>query len=215
MKSILRALRYGRLIRRVYTRRFAKYGRHPAGIFWSNEHRQLSRFKILLDQILFVQPKGTVSVADVGCGYGAMLYFIRENRAYDRLVYSGYDINPTLIKACKNDARLPSKRFHVGDRPLTAIDFSVMSGTYNMAVTSDVKHWEEYFLGCLRSCWRYSRKGMVFNLLCAEQSHISDGGLYYANVHRIRAYCKANFGITRVVREPRLPSDVAFMITRV
>ena len=214
MKSILRALQYSRLIRRVYTKRYAKFGSQPAGIFWSNEQRQLSRFKIILDQIIFVQPTGSVSIADVGCGYGAMLHFIRANRAYNRLLYSGYDINPTLVKACKSDARLPSQHFHVGDRPICSIDFSVMSGTYNMAVTFNVDEWEDYFFGCLELCWRYSRKGMVFNLLCAEKSHISDGRLYYANVQRIRGYCKANFGITRVIREPRLPSDVTFMVTR-
>ncbi len=81
MKSILRALRYGRLIRNVYTKRFVKYGSRPAGIFWSNEQRQVSRFKIILDQILLVRPKGSVSIADVGCGYGAMLRFIRGNKA--------------------------------------------------------------------------------------------------------------------------------------
>ena len=214
MKSILRALRYGRLIRNVYTKRFVKYGRQPAGIFWSNEQRQVSRFKIILDQILFVRPKGSVSIADVGCGYGAMLRFIRENKAYSRLIYSGYDINPTLIKACKGDARLTSRHFHIGDRPVNSVDFSVMSGTYNMAVTSNVDDWEEYFLGCLESCWKYSRRGMVFNLLSSEKSHISDGSLYYANVKRIRGYCKTNFGVTRVIREPHLTSDATFMVTR-
>ena len=214
MKSILRAMRYGRLIRNVYTKRFVKYGRQPAGIFWSNEQRQVSRFKIILDQILFVRPQGSVSIADVGCGYGAMLRFIRENKAYSRLTYSGYDINPTLIKACKSDARLTSRHFHIGDRPVNSVDFSVMSGTYNMAVTSNVDDWEEYFLGCLESCWKYSRRGMVFNLLSSEKSHISDGSLYYANVKRIRGYCKTNFGVTRVIREPHLPSDATFMVTR-
>ena len=214
MKSILRALRYGRLIRNVYTKRFVKYGRQPTGIFWSNEQRQVSRFKIILDQILFVRPKGSVSIADVGCGYGAMLRFIRENKAYSRLIYSGYDINPTLIKACKSDARLTSRHFHIGHRPVNSVDFSVMSGTYNMAVTSNVDDWEDYFLGCLESCWKYSRRGMVFNLLSSEKSHISDGSLYYANVKRIRGYCKTNFGVTRVIREPHLPSDATFMVTR-
>tara|TARA_E500000178_G_C16971339_1_gene731081 strand:- start:970 stop:1440 length:471 start_codon:yes stop_codon:yes gene_type:complete len=155
-----------------------------------------------------------VSIADVGCGYGAMLRFIRENKAYSRLIYSGYDINPTLIKACKSDARLTSRHFHIGDRPVNSVDFSVMSGTYNMAVTSNVDDWEEYFLGCLESCWKYSRRGMVFNLLSSEKSHISDGSLYYANVKRIRGYCKTNFGVTRVIREPHLPSDATFMVTR-
>ena len=190
MNAIFRALRYSKRVKNVYTKRFAKYGRSPSGVYWSNVERQQSRFKIILDQILYVKPRGRISIADVGCGYGALLEFIWENSAYNRMLYTGYDINPALIAACRSHPKFPADAFNIGDCPNVRTDFSLMSGTYNMAVTDDAADWEKYFLDCLAKCWKYSSEGMVFNLLCGEEAHISDGRLYYCNVEKIRRYCR-------------------------
>jgi hypothetical protein len=83
-----------------------------------------------------------------------------------------------------------------------------------MAVTRDVAHWESYILGCLSACWRYSNRGMVFNLLASDNAYISEGMLYHSNIHSIRRYCRANFGHTRIIRDPRLPSDATLVVSR-
>lgn len=216
MRKMLRALRFRKLITGVYTKRFQKYGRQPSGVYWSDKDRQLSRFSIILNQVAAVLPKGSVSIADVGCGYGALAHHLRNgvNSDYIRYHYTGYDINPTLIRACRGAPGIPSKQFKLGDCPSEVVDFSVMSGTYNMSVTRDLDHWETYILDCLERCWRYSRHGMVFNLLSADYSYISEGMLYHSNIHKIRRYCRSNFGATRIIREARLPSDATLVVVR-
>ncbi len=216
MRKMLRALRFRKLITEVYTKRFNKYGRQPSGIYWSDEQRQCSRFKIILDQVAAIIPQGSVSIADVGCGYGALADYLRNSGDSDhvRYHYAGYDINPALINACRGTHGIPATQFKLGDCPTETVDFSVMSGTYNMAVTRDVAHWESYILSCLSSCWRYSNRGMVFNLLASDNSYISEGMLYHSNLFNIRRYCRANFGPTRIIREPRLPSDATLVVSR-
>ena len=94
---MLSALRFRKLITGVYTKRFNKYGRQPSGIYWSDNERQCSRFKIILDQVAAIIPQGSVSIADVGCGYGALADYLRNSGDSDhvRYHYAGYDINPT------------------------------------------------------------------------------------------------------------------------
>ena len=138
MRDSFRALRFRRLIRNVYDKRFLKYGCQPHGVFWSDSGRQKSRFKIIENQMSAVVPSGIVKIADIGCGYGSLAGYMRETPNCSRFVYTGYDINPTLIAACQQYSHLPSKSFVIGDCPTELVDFSVMSGTYNMAVTKDL-----------------------------------------------------------------------------
>ncbi|MAH73878.1 MAG: hypothetical protein CBC09_07245 [Cellvibrionales bacterium TMED49] len=214
MNDSFRALRFRRLIRSVYTKRFSKYGRQPHGVFWSDLVRQQSRFKIIHNQISALVPSGVVKVADIGCGYGSLADYIRETPSCSRFVYTGYDINPTLIATCREHSNLPSKSFSVSDCPLELVDFSVMSGTYNMSVTKDLVHWERYVFRCLAKCWGQSRLGMIFNMLVADKSHISEGMLYHCEVEKLRRRCVQQFGATRIIREATLPRDVTLVITR-
>jgi SAM-dependent methyltransferase len=214
MRDSFRALRFRRLIRNVYNKRFLKYGCQPHGVFWSDSGRQKSRFKIIKDQMSALVPSGIVKIADIGCGYGSLADYMRETPNSSRFVYTGYDINPTLIAACHQYSHLPSKSFAIGDCPMELVDFSVMSGTYNMAVTKDLIHWERYMFRCLAKCWDQSRIGMIFNVLVADKSHISDGMLYHCEVDKLRRRCIKQFGTTRIIRERSLPRDATLVVTR-
>lgn len=214
MLKALKSLHFRRLIRGVYTQRFKKFGRQPSGIYWTSKERQFSRFAIIIQQVASAAPQGTISIADIGCGYGAMVDYLQESAGCARFRYSGYDINPQLIRSCRANATIPAQQFQMGDCPAELVDFTVMSGTYNMAVTKDIDDWERYFLDCLERCWRYSRRGMVFNLLAADQSYISNGMLYHSDVNKIRRYCRAKFGATRVIRKSGLPSDATLVVMR-
>jgi len=214
MNDSFRAVRFRKLIRNVYTKRFMKYGRQPHGVFWSDLGRQQSRFKIIIYQMLALAPSGIIKIADVGCGYGSLANYMREMHNCSRFSYTGYDINPTLIDACLEHSFLPPNSFAIGDYPKVLVDFSVMSGTYNMSVTRDLTHWESYVFRCLTKCWSHSRVGMIFNVLVANKSHISDGMLYHCEVEKLRRRCMRQFGPTRVIREKSLPRDATLVVTR-
>ena len=214
MLNFARSLLYNNRLETIYTERFKEFGSEPLGSFWLNADRQTSRFKIILNQVLALKPKGRLFIADIGCGYGALARYIKTKKYYRRINYVGYDINKYLVNQCEKSITENWARFCVGDRPNNTVEFSVMSGTYNLAPTKNVANWEMYVFNCLNSCWSRSSHGMVFNLLVAEKPFISDGRIYYSNAERIRRYCSAGFGPTRVIRESALPKDATFIVMR-
>ena len=157
-----------------------------------------------------------MSVADIGCGYGAMVdYILAENsRIIDS--YIGYDISKALIKQCRNRIGSPKVRFLLGEYPRQNVEFSIMSGTYNLAVTENIAHWEAYVFRCLSACWKKTNRAMIFNLQITkrEKSYISKGNIYYASCKQIVDRCNSFFGPTETIKDPSLPLDVTFVIDR-
>ena len=214
MLNFTRSLIYNSRLERIYSARFDEFGSQPSGSFWLNEQRQTSRFQIILNQIVTLKPRGSVSIADVGCGYGALVNFINKRPEYGRFVYFGFDINKNLVNECKRSISSSRTRFYIGNRPKFNVGFSVMSGTYNLAVTKNIKNWENYIFDCLEACWNKSIYGMVFNLLIAKRAFISDGRIYYTKLEDFKKNCVRQFGPTVAVQESSLPQDVTMVVTR-
>ncbi len=56
-----------------YTKRYQKFGATPKGSFWLSKKRQYKRFEIILKEIRKISNGShLVTLADIGCGYGAM-----------------------------------------------------------------------------------------------------------------------------------------------
>ena len=101
---MLRKVMYAALerkVKRAYTDRLAALGPAPKGVFWRNQSTQIARFDALLDLVTTVTPAANPSIADIGCGYGAMLEFLQKTPRYQRFQYTGVDINQAMINSCK------------------------------------------------------------------------------------------------------------------
>ncbi len=198
-----------------YSRRFEKFGPTAKGVFWASTARQEKRFALILGEIQKISQKNLVfEIADIGCGYGSFIDYLNKHVNKSEFSYEGFDINPEFIEHCRNKFSEENLRFIIGSRPSLKKDFITMSGTYNLAMTTNVSLWEQYLFSCLSECWAYTKTAMIFNLQTSKKRKISSQNIYYANTSDIIDFCVSKLGPTRIIRDDSLENDVTFSIVR-
>ena len=213
---MLRKVMYAALerkLKRAYKDRLAALGPAPKGVFWRNQSTQIARFEALLDLVTTVTPAANPSIADIGCGYGAMLEFLQKTPRYQNFHYIGVDINRAMINSCKQRFPVQKQLFFVGKQPPIPVDFCVFSGTFNLCQTMDTSLWHDYIFANLQSCWRRSRYGLVLNLLCAPQTQIKNQ-IFYAERRTFIANACRVFGPTHARSTPHVTGDFTFLIAK-
>lgn len=87
-----------------YSKRLKEYGPTKEALVYRAESQQKNRYALLAD----IEPIARESsVLDVGCGLGFFCEYLRRFGWEGR--YTGIDINPDMIKTCKE--RLPNDNF--------------------------------------------------------------------------------------------------------
>ena len=213
---MLRKVMYAALerkLKRAYKDRLAALGPAPKGVFWRNQSTQIARFDALLDLITTMTSASNPSIADIGCGYGAMLEFLQNTPRYQRFHYIGVDINRAMINSCKQRFPAQKQLFFVGKQPPLPVDFCVFSGTFNLCHTMDTSLWQDYIFANLQHCWQRSRYGLVLNLLCASQTQIKNQ-IFYAERQTFIANASRVFGLTHARSTPHVTGDVTFLIAK-
>lgn len=204
---------YERQINRAYRNRLADRGKTAQGVFWRSESSQIARFDALLSLVHQIAPQMPVSIADIGCGYGAMLDFIKSTPAYAQTAYHGVDINPAMITACHQKFPADQNLFSTGNTPRKMVDFCVFSGTFNLTHSDDAALWTDYIFSCLERCMNKARYGLVLNLLCAPRSTITKQ-IFYADRAAFIRRAEASIGPTHARSTKYVSGDVSFVITR-
>lgn len=200
-------------IAEIYDTRFSKYGPAPEASMWFSKTRQLTRFEVILQQILQVASENSVSISDIGCGYGAFLEYLLNNEDYHKYNYFGYDVSCNVIEFCKKNF-LNNGVFYRSASPKFATDFIIMSGTFNFFPNTCINEWENYFQNSLQHLWPKTRSAMIFNLQISDESRITSSGIVYANKRDVFNFCEKNFGQTTLVRNAKIPSDLTFTVTK-
>ena len=199
----------------IYWNRFQQFGSTPQGSFWATEARQALRFEIILCEIDKLSGADGFSLADVGCGYGALVDHLLKRPATYVTSYIGYDISDQLILACQRRFEQTWASFICSPAPRQEQDFSVMSGPFNLAATRDLELWQNYVFKALQACWSHTRVAMIFNLQVASSARISpQSHIYYANSDQVLEYCVARFGPTKRLVHPDLPQDATFVVLK-
>ena len=159
-----------------------KNGATPTGVAWRDEDSQFLRFEVLL-QIVSSEDlhKGHATINDLGCGYGALFDYLKDDPLMVGSRYQGYDICESLLATAKrrhNDKRAVFSQSMVATE---AADYSFVSGTFNMVADREDESWRAYICDSLAHLWRQSKKGLAFNLLDADQTSSEDrsDGLFY------------------------------------
>ena len=146
----------------IYNKRFQKYLNTSKGVFWNSKLSQDLRLNIILDIVIKESKSNTVSLADVGCGYGRLLGIIKERDLIDKIEYYGFDINNKFISFCSKNNIFEKVSFEVGTCPSKNVDFVVMSGTYNLTPIDNISFWENYIITNLTNNGKFVRKAMIF-----------------------------------------------------
>ncbi|STQ90575.1 class I SAM-dependent methyltransferase [Iodobacter fluviatilis] len=176
-------------VAQYYSQRAQTFGATPAGVDWNGEASQRLRFKQLL-QITGNQP---YSLNDMGCGYGALLEYLRAEGA--ELDYLGYDLSTEMISNAK--AKFADKTgvaFLCADQAGRQADYAVASGLLSVKQDVAVQDWEVFVFNMINQLHQESRLGFSFNCLTlySDQEKMKPH-LYYGDPCRFFDYCKRNF----------------------
>lgn len=165
-------------VERYYRSRLLQHGATHAGVDWSSEDSQRTRFKQLLS---VVDDLSVASVLDYGCGYGALLDEIQSSG--ERGDYVGYDISPAMVQAAQRRFEGVPRTLFTADEPsLKEMDFCVASGIFNVMAGATATAWGDYVLRTLDRLCEMSRRGFSFNMLTSySDPDRKRPDLYYAD----------------------------------
>ncbi|CDZ31123.1 SAM-binding motif containing protein [Neorhizobium galegae bv. officinalis] len=173
-----------------YAGRIAEHGQTAAGVDWNSQAGQVMRFNQLLKVVDSSQP---YSIADIGCGYGALLDHLSHLGHTTR--YIGVDIALPMIEAARSRAAtLPNVTFRLGNSPGEIVDYSIASGIFNVRLGRTDEEWLTYLMETLDMMNAASRAGFSFNCLTSySDADRMRADLFYANPLDLFDLCKRRY----------------------
>ncbi|UKJ78095.1 class I SAM-dependent methyltransferase [Azospirillum brasilense] len=173
-----------------YSDRLATHGPTARGADWRDECSQELRFARLLD---LVGTDNRGSIAELGCGYGALAAFLRRNGRPNP--YHGVDIAPDMVRAAREThGGLADVVFEESDAPPPA-DYVVASGIFNVRFDIPDQEWLGFVQETVAAMAAQARRGIAFNVLTAHSDRDRmDPRLYYASPAELLDWCIRRFG---------------------
>lgn len=169
--------------------KLAEFGVNPRGAGWNGEAAQATRFEQLAK---LIRHEGDFSLNDLGCGYGALLDYLRPRHGTFR--YTGYDVSDAMIAAAgKRHAGDTDARFILSSAPEPA-DYGIASGIFSLRVGRSDAEWMAYLESVLDVLDRSSRHGFAFNSLTkySDADRMRDE-LFYADPCVLFDLCKRRY----------------------
>lgn len=199
----------------AYRRRLGQCGPTAKGAFWANQANVRLRFELLCRVFDPVDAaRGGVSIRDFGCGYGALFDYLTSHPVMNDSTYIGYDITQSMLDACERRIRDPRARFRCSARPTTPVDYTLVSGTFNLKLQADDAAWLDYVEASLTILWETTTRAMAFNMLDRRRFDPDMEGLYYADCARVADFCRhALSPDVRVIENYELP-DFTILVRR-
>jgi SAM-dependent methyltransferase len=138
--------------------KFLRHGPTPSGVDWNSPESQELRFEELMR---IAQPDEHFSVVDYGCGYGALLGYLRLQPR--PVVYTGFDLSEPMVEHARTT--YPDDHFVTRDAELKPADYAVASGIFNVRLTTPVDQWRRYVLQIVGRLDELGERGFSFNML--------------------------------------------------
>lgn len=176
-------------IEKYYSAKIREFGQGPRGVDWNGVGSQQLRFQQLLK---LMEGETDFSIADVGCGYGALLDILPHR--FEQFQYTGLDISLEMIKAAiERYGHLSNVDFLNATIPSGTVDYCVASGIFNVKSDCSNENWLEYICDALREINEVSLRGFSFNCLTSySDAEKKRDHLYYADPCVIFNWCKSN-----------------------
>lgn len=169
----------------------AAHGASARGVDWRDEAGQRLRH-VQFDRLIGGDP--TASIADLGCGYGDYLIYLRTSGYRGR--YVGYDLVPAMLAAAERaHGSGNDRRWELGGTPAERADYVIASGIFNVKRDMTAEAWERYVEETIEAMAAAAAKGFGFNVLTVwsdPDKRRSD--LYYADPSRWLVHCAQRYG---------------------
>lgn len=177
-------------IKDYFVEKLEAHGATHRGVDYNSTESQETRF-FQLTKVIDASRK--YSLMDFGSGYGAMYdYLLRLDH---QLHYVGFDIaEPMVAKGRELHADNPDCWFTTNIEEVPLLDYSVLSGTFNMKLDTNDAAWTKIVLECLHQMDEHSSRGFSFNML-TKYSDVDKmrPDLYYGDPLFFFDYCKRKF----------------------
>jgi len=177
-------------VEQYYGERIQTYGATARGVDWNSPESQQLRFVQLL---MLIDRSRFFFINDYGCGYGALADYLRDE-GYS-FHYRGFDISSQMIARAKElHAATDQAAFVCEEQGLTAADYTVASGIFNVKLQTSAAEWKRYMLHTLEAIDGISLRGFAFNALTKySDPEFMRQDLYYADPLFFFDYCRTNF----------------------
>ncbi|HVZ45966.1 MAG TPA: methyltransferase [Ramlibacter sp.] len=177
-----------------YSRSVARYGATPAGVDWPSARGQRIRFEQLLRVCDFDAP---CTLLDVGCGYGALLDYLRRVHPAARISYVGVDLSPAMIDCARRRSRAdPMARFETGGADGARADYAVASGIFNVRIDEPVALWRTFVAHTLQGIAASCSKAFAVNFLKPlPRGTDTVPELYRPRAVRWARFCESQLGV--------------------
>lgn len=200
-------------VRSAYTRRFREKGAQAEGVFWASRLSQQARFEQVLGDMRAEYGSARFSLADVGCGYGALFDYTRRTQVWRTTDYHGTDINREMISYCQREHPADRHRFTAGRQPVRQVDFAVFVGTFNLCHTDDYQLWEDYILRQMALSWARVSTGLILNITSQPEARINNN-IFYAQPERFADRLVSRFGPTTASPTRFVDQDTTYVISK-
>ncbi|MBA3831422.1 MAG: class I SAM-dependent methyltransferase [Chthoniobacterales bacterium] len=179
-----------------YSETFAEHGATARGVDWGEDADVVLRYDKMLAvldsrEALKGGSDSTLSVLDVGCGYGG-LYQHATSRGL-QLDYTGIDVVPEMIAHAQ--VSLPQGRFVCRDvfdgEANDRYDYVICNGILTQKLTTSIREMDSYAQEMIRRLFQLCRCGVAFNLMTNKVNFTVDN-LYYRSPVEILAFCFAD-----------------------
>lgn len=176
-------------VAQYYSAKLAEHGETPLGVDWNGEESQTLRFEQLC-KIIVGHPS---SISDLGCGYGALLDYLRGR--FNDIEYRGCDVSIDMIEAArKRHGGDVYAQFSLSSVPPAESDYGIASGIFNVRLNRNDEQWQAYLETTLDTLNNSSTKGFAFNCLTSysDRDKMRDY-LYYADPLKLFDHCKRRY----------------------
>lgn len=180
-----------------YGQKLRRHGATPAGADWLSAVGQELRLALLLRVCDLTKP---FSLNDLGCGYGALLDYLRSRHPGLQVDYLGIDLSPDMVSCAAHRLRRhptpePMKAHFVeGCAAPRIADYAVASGIFNIVPPASRHLWTSLIASTLSGLHSSSRHGFAVNFMGVVPGQPDEDGLYRTRPDPWLAYCENKLG---------------------
>ena len=179
-------------IAKLYSKNLNDLGACSRSVGWRDKESHTLRFEKLIQVFNNKVAGKKISVNDLGCGYGAMYFFLKEKPNIKIKRYFGYEISQEMLVMAKKMISSPVATFIKSGRILRKTDYSFTSGIFNVRFDANENIWQKYIQDTLINMNNMSRRGFAFNALTTYVDY-KEPHLYYADPFFWFDFCKKRF----------------------
>lgn len=177
-------------INNYYSTKILENGMTSAGVDWNSIDSHYLRF----DQLTkIIDKKSPGKVLDYGCGYGALIDYLKCNN-YKNFKYFGFDISNAMIQSARKKYTEYSFTTDIDNINENSFNYCIANGIFNVKLEFTNEEWLDYIIKTLNAINALTIRGFSFNILTkySDKEFMKDY-LYYADPLFFFDYCKTHF----------------------